>query len=183
MLVRGTPTPTVLALPACKRRSLLVSSLALCLPPLPALAEEAARTEERWRVSGRATLQGAGETSELDVPEASALYLTLRPKGGNLGPVAAKRIPLSGRVQFPVAWELSDADALPDAPSFDSWSSLQLMVSARLDTDGVAATRDPDDLVGRSVAEPVERGAWRSVTLPLQGRGLAGRLVTQRDRK
>ena len=157
----------------------------LYLPPLAAHADETAEQSvaastavDRWSISGNATLRDGGA---VELPLTAALYLTARPKGG-LGPVAAKRVPLSGRVPFPLAWELSEADTLPDAPPFASWCSLQLLVSARLDTDGVAATRNPEDLVGRGEAELERRGVWRRpVVLPLQGRGLAGRLVTQRE--
>lgn len=189
MLLLSGGTAPVQTLPAvhlsCRRRLLLSSLASFVYLPLAARADESTEQSnagaERWSVAGTATLRDNGA---LELPSTSALYLTARPKGG-LGPVAAKRIPLSGRVQFPLAWELSESDKLPDAPPFASWSTLQLLVSARLDTDGVAATRDPDDLVGRGEAELASRGeggAWRPVEVRMQGRGLAGRLVTQRDR-
>ena len=55
------------------------------------------------------------------------------------------------------------------------------MISARLDSDGTAATRDPEDLVGRgelkknSAQEP---GRWSAADVELQGRGLTGRILT-----
>jgi hypothetical protein len=64
------------------------------------------------------------------------------------------------------------------------------VISARLDSDGVAATRDSEDLVGRAVlkqpppatATPNAAGEgaapWPQVTVPLQGRGFGGKLVT-----
>jgi len=77
--------------------------------------------------------------------------------------------------------ELGSADGLPDAPPLAEWWLQPLLVSARLDSDGVAATRDPEDLVGRVVAQ-AGRGGYGTAELPLQGRGLGGRLVTQRSK-
>jgi hypothetical protein len=61
------------------------------------------------------------------------------------------------------------------------WSKDDLLVSVRLDQDGVASTRSPDDLVGR--------GLWRSkssnintderaLEIRLEGRGTFGKMVT-----
>ena len=56
-----------------------------------------------------------------------------------------------------------------------------LIVSVRLDLDGVAATRDPGDLVGRAATlgtaiyeDNVE------MTIPLQGRGIGCKFVTKK---
>jgi hypothetical protein len=65
------------------------------------------------------------------------------------------------------------------------WSRDHLIVSARLDSDGVAATRDPNDLVGRSVYKQKKRSSGSGtdaneemVTIELQGRGVGGKFVT-----
>jgi hypothetical protein len=54
------------------------------------------------------------------------------------------------------------------------WNKENLVVSARFDTDGVAATRSPEDLVGR--------GFWKngdtSVEVLLTGRGAFGKFAT-----
>jgi len=42
------------------------------------------------------------------------------------------------------------------------WNDLDLIVSARWDTDGIAATRDPSDLVGRGFASSKARRAATS---------------------
>ena len=70
------------------------------------------------------------------------------------------------------------------------------MVSARLDMDGSANTRDPEDLVGRgtayrdevmrgraSAASVVMRGrtSAASVVVQLTGRGAGGMLVTRKQ--
>jgi len=113
----------------------------------------------------------------VEVPAAgAALYVTLRPPGRG-PPIAARRVPWP--LAFPLRLELTAEDGLPDAPPVEAWR--ELMVSARLDTDGVAATRDPTDLVGRGAAR---RGAsedsWEEAQVTLVGRGFAGRLATQR---
>jgi hypothetical protein len=77
---------------------------------------------------------------------------------------------LNGRLLLPMRLELGSADGLPDAPPLAEWWLQPLLVSARLDSDGVAATRDPEDLVGRVVAQ-AGRGGYGIAELPLQGRG------------
>lgn len=73
------------------------------------------------------------------------------------------------------------------------WSKDNLIVSARLDSDGVAATRDPEDLVGRSISLNVKCKSGedktrsiqcrREVVLELQGRGIGGKFVTRKHDK
>ena len=60
------------------------------------------------------------------------------------------------------------------------WAPQDLVISARLDSDGTAATRDPEDLVG--AASPEEFGAGAG-TLERRrrraaGPGLTGRILT-----
>jgi hypothetical protein len=59
------------------------------------------------------------------------------------------------------------------------------VVSARLDMDGSANTRDPEDLVGRGTAyrDEVMRGrtSAASVVVQLTGRGAGGMLVTRKQ--
>ena len=163
--------------PRLYRRALLTVPL---LPALPASAEpETASWPATVLVS--VSLQDVAVASDQAVPSAAALYDTLRPAGSRAGPVAARRIPLNGRLLLPMRLELGSADGLPDAPPLAEWWLQPLLVSARLDSDGVAATRDPEDLVGRVVAQ-AGRGGYGTAELPLQGRGLGGRLVTQRSK-
>lgn len=71
------------------------------------------------------------------------------------------------------------------------WSGEDLIVSARWDTDGAAATRDPSDLVGRGMAVSSKRGGAArgggegggGVNVTLQGRGFTGKLVTGKSKK
>ena len=56
------------------------------------------------------------------------------------------------------------------------WKDEDLVVSARFDSDGVAATRDPTDLVGRGFYS--SKSSQDPVAVELQGRGLFGKSVT-----
>ena len=67
------------------------------------------------------------------------------------------------------------AAAPPQASSPPWWAEEDLVVSARLDSDGIAATRDPTDLVGRGFYRPPGGG---EVAVELQGRGAFGKAVT-----
>ena len=61
------------------------------------------------------------------------------------------------------------------------WKGQGLVISARWDTDGVAATRDPTDLVGRALWIPTKgEVADNRVNVELQGRGAAGKLFTSK---
>jgi len=127
----------------------------------------------------------------------SALYVTARPDRpdnvpraildgtrGKPPPVLAGRFP---NPEFPFEFALSAADLTPegaartDLPGAEKlwWEGLDLVVSARLDSDGVAATRDPSDLVGRSFY------AWGrdEPVVQLQGRGVAGKFFTEKGKK
>ena len=57
------------------------------------------------------------------------------------------------------------------------WNKDELIVSVRLDTDGVAATRSPDDLVGRAIWT---LDSTRVVEIQLTGRGAFGKFATGR---
>ena len=190
-------TNTTTAATAVARRAILaglvaaapLSSSALPLAPLlPARADEAAEPAA-WTVAVSITLSpGAGSAEALlDAFPAAALYVTLRPPGRS-PPLAARRVPLASLPRdaplFPLRLELGAADALPDAPERALWSAApQLVVSARLDTDGTAATRGPEDLVGRGAAprDDAAPGGWGEASVQLVGRGIGGRLVTQRN--
>jgi hypothetical protein len=127
-----------------------------------------------------------------------ALYVTCRPDrpdnvpGAILSGTRGKPPPvLAARFEnptFPFQFELGSKDLTMEGISNDSgtaamedpnlqnvwWNKENLVVSARLDSDGVAATRSPEDLVGR--------GFWKngdaSVEVPLSGRGAFGKFAT-----
>lgn len=65
------------------------------------------------------------------------------------------------------------------------WSGDDLIVSARWDSDGVAATRNPEDLVGRGLWKHKggTDGRGGNVEITLTGRGAFGKLVTGGSKK
>ena len=122
-------------------------------------------------------------------PEAQALYVTVRlvpnqnqglfVTAGKVPPLAAARFP--GPLTFPYKFELRTDDLTPEWSSTPAseWQTRDLIVSARLDTDGVAATRQPEDLVGRSeIRKAGAQSGWTGADVELQGRGLTGRVLT-----
>lgn len=118
--------------------------------------------------------------SGLSLPEAeaAALYITVRPersdfndfvrkaRATNAAPIAAVRI---SPVQFPYEFKITEDNLFPEAKDDRSWALTDLQVSARWDTDGVAATRGSDDLVGGAIFKRQKE----TTTLELQTRGLA----------
>ena len=72
------------------------------------------------------------------VAPGSVIYVMARPAGETGGPpVGVVRLPATG---FPVSFELGDGQSMSGAPLPD-----QLRLEARVDKDGNAATKDPDD--------------------------------------
>lgn len=126
-----------------------------------------------------------------------ALYLTCRPDNPDNAPAAilngsrGKSPPvLAARIEtpaFPLEWELSSPrDLTPEgaAGAFNQevvevdqlwWKNEDLIVSARWDSDGVAATRSPDDLVGRGIWK---QSSDEKVEVQLTDRGAFGKYVT-----
>ena len=157
----------------------------------------------------------AGRTANND--NGAALYVTARPSrpdsvpaavlDGSRGrppPVLSARYP---RPDFPFDFELTSFDLTPEGAAASAttpttmddgrdgvwWAGEDLVVSARLDTDGVASTRDPTDLVGRGIfrppaATPASTAAASAaaaapatvVSIELRGRGMFGKSVTGR---
>jgi hypothetical protein len=121
--------------------------------------------------------------------DASALYVTVRVvpsnnvgmyvSAGKVPPLAAARF---AAPQFPYRFELTTSDLTPEfggVPS-EQWAAQDLVVTCRLDTDGIAATRAPEDLVGRGQLAKRSRALppWEPLEIELQGRGLTGRVLT-----
>ena len=128
----------------------------------------------------------------------SAIYLTCRPdkpdnvpaailngSRGKSPPVLAARIenpsfPLDFTLVSPRDLTIEGASTAivgdGKATDFENlwWIKEDLIVSARWDSDGVAATRSPEDLVGRAIWKNGEA----NVQLELGGRGAFGKLVT-----
>jgi len=117
----------------------------------------------------------------------SAIYITARPDRpdsvpkaildgtrGKAPPVFISRIP--GIRSFPARFSLTAKDVSVEG---DWWYNDDLIISIRLDSDGVAATRDPADLVGRAL---YRSGSSEAIEIELQGRGIAGKFVTRKQR-
>ncbi|CAJ1888524.1 unnamed protein product [Cylindrotheca closterium] len=150
--------------------SMMVSS-SLILSPQMSQAEE----EMNQTVEPRTVLQGT-------VSLAAAI---LNGSRGKSPPVLAARIenpsfPLDFSLVSPRDLTVEGAASISadngQSPDFNNlwWNKEDLIVSARWDSDGVAATRSPEDLVGRAVWKNGEA----KVQLELGGRGAFGKYVT-----
>ena len=155
--------------------------------------EAFALDDNKIYVSGTATLQSGISIDEIGTN--AALYVTARPNKPDNVPRAildgtrGKAPPiLSARFAnptFPFDFDLSSQWLTPEGASkvvgTDSddvwWRGEDLIISARLDSDGVAATRDPTDLVGRGIYSAKDDS---KVSIELQGRGIFGKAVTKK---
>jgi len=152
-----------------------------------------ALNDDKIYVSGTATLQSGISIDEIGTN--TALYITARPNKPDNVPRAildgsrGKAPPiLSARFaspKFPFDFDLSSQWLTPEGASVVEgkdtndvwWSGEDLIISARLDSDGVAATRDPTDLVGRGIYTAKDDS---KVSIELQGRGMFGKAVTKK---
>jgi hypothetical protein len=127
-----------------------------------------------------------------------ALYVTCRPDRPDSVPDAilsgtrGKPPPiLAARFEnptFPFDFELSlneltiegisNGTTKVDDPNTFWWRDDDLVVSARWDSDGVAATRSPDDLVGRGLFNKKSDLSSSPVRVTLTGRGAFGKFAT-----
>lgn len=118
----------------------------------------------------------------------SALYITARPdksddvpaailsgSNGKAPPIASARYPAP---IFPFKFELTSDNLTEEGRDGGGtwWAKDNLVVSVRFDVDGVASTRDADDLVGRSIF--TRKRENEPFKVELKGRGFGGRLVT-----
>ena len=141
-------------------------------------------------MKGVATLQA--DLSTDDIGPGAALYVTARPNrpdnvprailDGSRGkppPILAARY---ADPKFPYDFSLTSENLTPEGASMVEgsssawWQGEDLIVSCRFDSDGVAATRDPTDLVGRGFYS--SKDPKQSVLVELEGRGLFGKSVT-----
>jgi hypothetical protein len=121
----------------------------------------------------------------------SAIYLTARQDVGiwtaqikNMKPppILTSRTP--SPYTFPLAITLSAANDIT-AEGLEiqqQWQSgkASIVVSARLDADGIAATRNAEDLVGKSIASKNENGEWVGCQIELTDRGFGGKMITKK---
>ena len=146
-----------------------------------AFAAPALAADDEVLVTGVASLaEGAAPTFD---SETAALYVTIKRgaapqqviglmKGAPDPALGAVRVPLKG-VSFPYSFKVTKKDLFADAVLPADTTNLALTVSARLDGDGVAATRGPDDLVG-SAFYNVGNGAAQITLTP---RGLVSKTM------
>jgi hypothetical protein len=104
---------------------------------------------------------------------------------GKPPPVLVSRFVINSQENFPYEFELSTPKDLTveGASLVDNkywWLQDDLIVSVRWDSDGIAATRSPDDLVGRGITKSSkeEDAGFPSVSITLSGRGAFGKFVT-----
>ena len=91
------------------------------------------------RIEGRVLLAQGAST-----PSGGVIFIIARPKGVQRGPpAAAKRLAVGS---FPISFSISSADAMMGGALPE-----EVSLSARLDADGNAGTRSPEDLVATSV--------------------------------
>ena len=184
------------------RRDVGLLALIALIPMVPSAAhgEEDPQILKITVTLGSRVNDGSASSSASSSGAAAALYITARPiatdnvpraildgSRGKPPPVLIARFPNVST--FPhvailtakdVTVEGNDDVLIDQGMSTNYWWKGQgLIVSARWDTDGVAATRDPTDLVGRAVWLPAKgEGGDNQVNVELQGRGAAGKFFT-----
>lgn len=158
-------------------------------PKAASATEEASAT--KVSIKGIVTLPPDSGMAALSTTTTPALYITCRPDRADNVPAAilsgtrGKPPPiLAARFAnptFPFNFELSSTDLTLEGAGGDAendmfwWRNDDLIVSARFDSDGVAATRSPDDLVGRGIYRHSQSSL---VNIPLTGRGAFGKFAT-----
>lgn len=194
------------------RRDYINSSLIAAMigsQTIPDISSASESEQQAIILKGVVTLKPGSEPS---ISESSALYITAKPEttmnapkkiqelfAGRPPPVLTARFPItSGRDAFPFIFQLTESDVTAEGAYIDGneemkaikywWTNDNLVVSARFDSDGIAATRDPDDLVGRSFSFVGDKGDGRpfrydkDVEIQLQGRGIGGKFITTKGK-
>jgi len=146
----------------------------------------------------------SADSSNENTPQTKpALYVTARPNRPDNVPRAildgsrGKPPPiLAARFEsptFPFDFQLSEKDLTPEGMGNNDsqqsanssgfwWGADDLIVSARWDSDGVAATRSPEDLVGRNMWKRASKSDDSAgFVLDLQGRGSFGKFATKKN--
>jgi hypothetical protein len=156
------------------RRDYINSSLTAALIGSQIIPDTSSASESEQQtiiLKGVVTLKPGSEPS---ISESSALYITAKPEttmgapkkiqelfAGRPPPVLTARFPItSSSDSFPFIFQLTESEVTAEGAFIEGneemkaikywWTNDNLVVSARFDSDGIAATRDPDDLVGRS---------------------------------
>jgi hypothetical protein len=137
---------------------------------------------------------GTVNVGKLQLPTSgqAALYLTAREdenafvtgiKAVKKPPLLTTRIPLS-QISFPYEFSLDfDKDATEEGTLWKNGAVLNkdLVIAARIDTDGVAATRDSQDLVGRAKFTAKGDNSFNKAEITMSDRGIGGKFVTQKN--
>ena len=175
-------SPRVSTLSIDRKRFLVQTATVVpVLVPTPSFAADGT-----FQLEVTVTLPSNINPKELLGPD-TALYVTVRPSDASQIPQeliqAYGRVPpvLAARVGTPndLRAVLTESDMTPEGKMWKDWKTAALVVSARLDTDGLASTRNATDLVGRAVVA-VAGDTPATVMVPLQGRGLVGKFLTGR---
>lgn len=172
----------------------------------PSIVHAEEDNSKQQQLPNKTFVKGTVILKDVELPQDSpdefasaALYITARPNkadnvpraildgsNGKPPPVLAARIP---QPVFPLNFSLTSLDLTQEGAALISgaendtfwFEGMDLIVSARFDSDGVAYTRDPTDLVGRSIFNAKHSDA--GVTVPLTGRGFTGKMVTGKSKK
>jgi hypothetical protein len=131
------------------------------LPPSRAAGSEVAATANAVpEIEGEITLDPALARAR---PDGAVLFVIARPEGVRGGPpLAVLRIPSP---EFPLAFSIGPDDVMIPSMQFVG----PISISARLDADGNAMTRSPED-ISSETQSPLEPGATQ-VRLTLARRG------------
>lgn len=107
-------------------------------------AEPVAQASSRAGAARGSTITGEVRLGQGRPPAGATLFVIARAAGSRGGPpLAVLRV---SEPSFPFAFELSQANVMIPSLRFEG----EMDVTARLDVDGNAMTRDPRDLEGRS---------------------------------
>jgi hypothetical protein len=106
-------------------------------PPLAAEAGDGAGGVSGPPITGTVSL---ADTLDAPVPSGAVLFIIAR-RGAGGPPLAVKRVP---KPSFPLEFTLGPEDRMIQAMPFEG----PIQISARVDADGNATSRDPGDLQG-----------------------------------
>jgi hypothetical protein len=168
----------------CFERAASITLAAICLGRCPVVSADVGPSDIRCVV----TIKSSATVPSGPDP---AIYLTAREDVGiwtaqikNVKPPPILTSRTAGPFSLPVEIILSgENDITPEGQLIaKQWQSGKrpIVVSARLDADGVAATRNAEDLVGKSIATKDDGGVWKGCEIELTDRGVGGKFITKK---
>jgi hypothetical protein len=139
----------------CFERAASITLAAICLGRCPVVSADVGPSDIRCVV----TIKSSATVPSGPDP---AIYLTAREDVG--------------------IWTAQIKNVKPPQLIAKQWQSGKrpIVVSARLDADGVAATRNAEDLVGKSIATKDDGGVWKGCEIELTDRGVGGKFITKK---